>query len=284
MLAINGLRDGNLKRELMATRGLDWEELTRLLKARSVTRLAVEELDEDTDRATPITEEVSVVYNNTKSSTHEACDNYESPHSYNIDSSHSNSYLGEAERNACSKHYHDSHDMSSSCRPPSNCRRQSHSRRGDGSDGKHESIGAERSDDFRSAFPYFHGRHGFSNESNSCWKSAKDHFGSSKSLCKSVRDYHRESPLRRDSIYKCYSREKQNFSRERYSRSSTVCYVCGRQDHYKKVCPEIECHKCYKKGECPLRESGYSSGRSSDRMRCHERRLKDRNRRPLYLF
>ena len=106
VLAINGLRDGNLKRELMATRGLDWKELTRLLKARSVTRLAVEELDEDTDRATPITEEVSVVYNNTKSSTHEACDNYESPHSYNIDSSHSNNYLGEAERNACSKHYH----------------------------------------------------------------------------------------------------------------------------------------------------------------------------------
>ena len=66
MLAINGLRDGNLKRELMATRGLDWKELTRLLKARSVTRLAVEELDEDTDGATPITMEVSVVYNNTR--------------------------------------------------------------------------------------------------------------------------------------------------------------------------------------------------------------------------
>ena len=60
--------------------------------------------------------------------------------------------------------------------------------------------------------------------------------------------------------------------------------MCGRQDHYKKVCPEIECHKCYKKGECPLRESGYSSGRSSDRMRRHERRLKDRNRRPLSIF
>ena len=29
VLAINGLRDAYLKRELMATRGLDWEELTR---------------------------------------------------------------------------------------------------------------------------------------------------------------------------------------------------------------------------------------------------------------
>ena len=63
------------------------------------------------------------------------------------------------------------------------------------------------------------------------------------------------------SSYKCYMKEKSYFSREGYSRSSNVCYVCGSQDHYKKVCSEIECHKCYKKGhisrECPLRESGY---------------------------
>ena len=69
-----------------------------------------------------------------------------------------------------------------------------------------------------------------------------------------------ESSLRRDSSYKCYSREKPYSSRERYSGPSAVCYVCGIQNHYKKVCPEIECHKCYKKGhvsrECPLRESG----------------------------
>ena len=47
--------------------------------------------------------------------------------------------------------------------------------------------------------------------------------------------------------------------------------MCGRQHHYTKTCPEIEYHKRYKKvhisRECPLRESGYSSGHSSDRMR-----------------
>ena len=81
---------------------------------------------------------------------------------------------------------------------------------------------------------------------------------------------HRESPLRRDSIYKCYSGEKQYSSRECYSRSSsTVCYVCGRQ-------------KGHISRECPLIESGYSSGHSSDRMRRHERRTEDRDRSPLY--
>ena len=62
--------------------------------------------------------------------------------------------------------------------------------------------------------------------------------------------------------------------------------MCGRQGHYKKVCPEIECHKCYKKGhisrECPLGESGDSTGHSSDRIRRHERRTEDRDRSPLY--
>ena len=44
------------------------------------------------DGATSIKREVGVVYNNTKISTHEACDNYEASHGYNNDSSHSNSY------------------------------------------------------------------------------------------------------------------------------------------------------------------------------------------------
>ena len=34
--------------------------------------------------------------------------------------------------------------------------------------------------------------------------------------------------------------------------------------------------------ECPLRESGYSSGHSSDRMSRHERRTEDKDRSPLY--
>ena len=62
--------------------------------------------------------------------------------------------------------------------------------------------------------------------------------------------------------------------------------MCSRQDHYKKVCPEIKCHKCYKKGhisrECPLRKSGYSNGHSSDRMRRHEQHTEDKEESPLY--
>ena len=77
----------------------------------------------------------------------------------------------------------------------------------------------------------------------SCKKSAKDHFSSSKYLSRSAQDYHRESPLRRDSSYKYYSKDKQYSSRERFSKPSDVCYVRGRQNYYKKVCPEIECHK-----------------------------------------
>ena len=62
--------------------------------------------------------------------------------------------------------------------------------------------------------------------------------------------------------------------------------MCGRQDHYNKVCPEIECHNCYQKRcisrECPLKESGYSSGYSSDGNRRHEPDTDDRDRSPLH--
>ena len=57
---------------------------------------------------------------------------------------------------------------------------------------------------------------------------------SSKFITKRACDYHRESPLRRDSSYKCYSRKQLYSSRKRFSRPSNACYVCGRQDRYKK--------------------------------------------------
>ena len=98
----------------------------------------------DFDGATSIKIKVGVVNNSTKSSTMKLVIIMKPPNGYNIDSSHSNSYLGEAECNASSKHYHESHDMSSSCRPPSNCGRQSHSRRSDSCDGKYESSREEK--------------------------------------------------------------------------------------------------------------------------------------------
>ena len=80
----------------MTKRGLDWEELKRHLKARSVALHAVDVIVEsDFDGATSVKREVGVVYNNTKSSTHKACDRYEASHGYNIGSSYFNSYLGE---------------------------------------------------------------------------------------------------------------------------------------------------------------------------------------------
>ena len=143
VLAINGLREINLRLELTAKSGLDWEKLKRLLKASSVATHAIDALVGNYfDSATSIKREVGLVYNNTKTSTHIACDHYKASNGYNIESSHSNDYLGEAERNACSKHYYDdSHDMSSSIRPPSNCGRQFYSRKSDGYVEKHKSAG-----------------------------------------------------------------------------------------------------------------------------------------------
>ena len=73
---------------------------------------------------------------------------------------------------------------------------------------------------------------------------------------------------------------------ERLSRPTNVCYALGRQDHYKNVYSKIECHKCYKKEhisrECPLRESGHSSGHIIDRTRHYEQRTKNRDRSPLH--
>ena len=68
--------------------------------------------------------EVSVVSSNTKLSTNKACDHDEASHDYNSDSSHFSSYLSEAKLNACRKLQKSSYDMSSNCRPPSNCGRR----------------------------------------------------------------------------------------------------------------------------------------------------------------
>ena len=87
---------------------------------------------------------------------------------------------------------------------------------------KRKSSRAQQSNDSHPASLYFYGRHELrKNNDNSCWNFTKDYF-SSKSLS------------RRDTSFKCYSREKPYSSRERYSRSSTVCSVCGRLGHYKK--------------------------------------------------
>ena len=70
VLAINGLRNINLRMQLMAKRSLDCEELKRLLKARSVAKHAIDVLvGNHFDGATSIKREVGVVYNNTRSST-----------------------------------------------------------------------------------------------------------------------------------------------------------------------------------------------------------------------
>ena len=136
MLAINGLRDINLRMELMAKSDIDWEELKRLHNARSVTTSAINILVGNFDGATCIKREVDVVYNNTKSSTHRACDNCGACNGYNNNSGHFNNYLGEGEHNACSR------------RLPGICGGQSHSRRSDDHGGKHESGGTEKNNGF----------------------------------------------------------------------------------------------------------------------------------------
>ena len=101
VLAINGLRDTKLRMELMAKHGLDWEELKRHLNVRSVAMRTVDVVVGNLYAETSIKREVGVEYNNTKSSTHKACDHYETFHGYNV-GSHSNSYLGESDRSSCS--------------------------------------------------------------------------------------------------------------------------------------------------------------------------------------
>ena len=39
MLVINGLRDTNLRLELMGKHGLDWQELKNIIRAESVARI-----------------------------------------------------------------------------------------------------------------------------------------------------------------------------------------------------------------------------------------------------
>ena len=72
VLAINGLRDTNLRVELTVERGLDWKRLKRLFEARSVTRLAIDILVSNCGGVTPIKRWVCSIYNNTKSSKYKA--------------------------------------------------------------------------------------------------------------------------------------------------------------------------------------------------------------------
>ena len=76
VLAINGLKDTNRKRELMAKHGIDREELKRLLKTMSVERHAVDVLVGNYDGTTPIKKEVGVVYNITKRILYNASGHY----------------------------------------------------------------------------------------------------------------------------------------------------------------------------------------------------------------
>ena len=59
------------------------------------------------------------------------------------------------------------------------------------------------------------------------------------------------SYVERDSRGRHRDSSRERFCGYRRSRSpsrrsdSNRCYLCGRSGHYKKVCPEIECHNCY---------------------------------------
>ena len=134
----------------------------------------------------------------------------------------------------------------------------------DGYDGKRESSGTERNNDFCSASPYFYDRHEFNNNGNSCRKSTKDHSSSSKSSSRSARDYFRESPLRRDSSYQCYSKEK--LCSSRIVLASLVMFVMCVVD---RTITKRSARKGHISRECSLRESEYSIGHSSDRRRHH---------------
>ena len=65
------------------------------------------------------------------------------------------------------------------------------------------------------------------------------------------RGRHRDTSHRRSSGY---ARSRSPSKRS----DSDKCYVYGRTGHYKKICPELECHNCYNKGhisrDCPAKE------------------------------
>ena len=105
VLGTNGLRDVNLRRELMARR-LDWDEFARILKSRVVASQAVQLLDGTTEN-TSIKKEVGVVNNITRGSSRLA-DDY-----YNNNSSHSTDYVSHVERNSRDRRRDNSRERSS---------------------------------------------------------------------------------------------------------------------------------------------------------------------------
>ena len=90
----------------MAKSGLGWDELRRILKARSRASQAVEVLEETAEGATPIKKEVSAVCNNTKRSDYNTASYY-----CNDSGSHSINYMREAERHTRGRRGDSSRDV-----------------------------------------------------------------------------------------------------------------------------------------------------------------------------
>lgn len=67
VVAVKNLRYANLRKTLMSYRGPDWNELTRILKARSMAKQAAKIINRDTKSATSIKKEIGVISNITKS-------------------------------------------------------------------------------------------------------------------------------------------------------------------------------------------------------------------------
>ena len=71
LLSSPGLRNVNIQKESM-TRRLDLTEFKRLFKSRAVSKQAVQILNKDTESTTSIKKEVSIVRNDTMSSSNTA--------------------------------------------------------------------------------------------------------------------------------------------------------------------------------------------------------------------
>ena len=87
VVAVKNLRYANLRKTLMSYRGPDWNELTRILKARSMAKQAAKIINRDTKSATSIKKEIGVISNITKSCSYSAsyhCNNNSSRSLYYV--------------------------------------------------------------------------------------------------------------------------------------------------------------------------------------------------------
>jgi len=239
VIAVNGLRDSSVRKELMSKSNLDWDTLSRILRTRETAREAAATLSGNDNRVV-VKQEIGLVDNrsNHRDNSRDRIDNTQE------------GWRGSYDRN---RHSDRDNNYGRYNRSPVRSRGSSPYRNRDSSPSWRENASRNRDNS-----PSW--RENASRGSYSPRSRGSDMYSQSNSFRSSPKRENGYSP-RHNSNYSPrgrggYSpRSRSNFSPRKNigyppntEGDTKSCHICGSVGHFMKECPEIECHNCHGKG------------------------------------